>query len=206
MERCWNSLQRYFGTLRLRLKRRHCWSETPLGERRGTKPHTWCAEISNISHGFVKEIWSKCSVIRVHFMMCPCVLPWQSCSIVPMWRCVWPFRATYMDQLVSVELKTSSTDTVISCILQFGEFSRTDALLSQKIPFILCRFFGLCPAPVCIIANAIDRWHKIFVQHWQTNIYRRMSGILFSCPPSPRYASSETLSLSCSHLYPRESI
>lgn len=42
-------------------------------------------------------------------LRCSCVLPWQSCSIVPVWRCVWPFTATYMDQLVSVPLNSEPT-------------------------------------------------------------------------------------------------
>lgn len=46
-------------------------------------------KLASESQGYVKEMWSKCSV-KGCIWWCAHVMPGQSCDFVPMWRCVWP--------------------------------------------------------------------------------------------------------------------
>lgn len=59
------------------------------------------------------KYWKRLLGLREWTPCCPCELPWRSCSIVPMWRCIWTFRANYGDQLLSCgsELRPGSALT-----------------------------------------------------------------------------------------------
>lgn len=97
----------------------------------------------------------------------------------------------------------------------FGGFGSTSEDLAEpmqkKIPLIMCRCCVWC---WFFSVSLFQRKHyrqmpwlyEIFVQHWRSNINHRRSAIHFSCPLYLCYPSCKTLSLSCSHLYPCESI
>lgn len=116
-----------------------------------------------------------------------------------MWRCVWPLRDTYKDQLVSgcSGLKPSSAPPPPEPAgfgVEFGEFSRTDVSS-------LCR-----DASSNVDSSGFSQRLFVSKQMLLIDDYYRMSVILFSRPLSLRYTSGEALSLSCSHSYPCESI
>lgn len=130
----------------------------------------------------------------MYFIKHPCVLPWQSCSIVPMWRCVWSFWATYIDQPVSVAL---NLNTALLSLLYLLRLYKPGGLKNIYYPVILfmtnaimCRSWSiwLCPAQEILTGD----------KTWQIHVPQNILMPLF---PFYFHLQSFTSSLPCS-LFP----